>query len=70
MIIRDSKSQEDLHKSERYIDLAESILNRANFEHRQQAQEGDDENDEDRPVYDLSSVQRRMWDPTDEEFVQ
>lgn len=54
----------DIHCSTDYIDLAESILNTANFHHRMQSEneegeqhiEGDDEN-EHRPVYDLSSVQ-------------
>ena len=29
----------------------------------------DDEDDENRPVYDISSVQQRLYDPRDEEFV-
>ena len=30
----------------------------------------DEEEEDNRPVYDLSSVQTRMYDPKDEEFVQ
>ena len=52
LVIRDSNG-EDIHCSSDYIDLAESVLNQANYEHRM-GKESDDE--EERPVYDLYSV--------------
>ena len=34
LVIRDGPKGEDIHESAKYIDLAESVLNRANYEHR------------------------------------
>ena len=73
LVVRDGKSQEDIHCSQEYIDLAESYLNSSNYMHRMskaQQDNQDEEEEDNRPVYDLSSVQTRMYDPNDEEFVQ
>ena len=34
LVIRDTKTKIDIHCSSEYLDLAESILNFANYEHR------------------------------------
>ena len=75
LIIRDVKTKQDIHSQLEYINLAESVLNQANYLHRMQKQdnpheEDDEEDAEDRPVYDLSSVQQRMYDTRHEEFFQ
>ena len=56
LIIADPKTHQDIHGTLEYIDLAESVLNRANYEHRME-KERDGGEDDDRTVYDLSSVQ-------------
>ena len=53
LVIADPKTRQDIHGTLQYIDLAESVLNRANYEHRMER----DSEDDDRTVYDLSSVQ-------------
>ena len=62
LVIEDPKAQGDIHSSKDYIDLAESVLNRANYDHRMDKSD-DEEDDEDRPVYDMESTQTRLYDP-------
>ena len=55
-----AEAKRDIHGTLEYINLAESVLNRANYEHRMDKKEEEEENngdvEEDRTVYDLSSV--------------
>lgn len=72
--MRDTRSQEDIHCNQDYLDQAESVLNTANYAHRHNVKEenenNDGDNDEEGPVYDLASVQQRMYDARDPEFLQ
>ena len=36
LVIRDGTTREDIHSNQEYMDLAESKLNWANYEHRMQ----------------------------------
>ena len=70
LVIADPKTYQDIHGTLEYINLAESVLNRANYEHRmEKGEDAIDDESENRTVYDLSSVQERMYDTNHEEFV-
>ena len=54
-----TETNRDIHGTLEYINLAESVLNRANYEHRMDKEEEenrDEAKEESRTVYDLSSV--------------
>ena len=74
LIVRDENGR-DIHTTSAYLDMVEEALNPANLRHReakvidQEANDQDDrvyEDEDDTPVYDISSVQKRLYDVTDD----